>query len=276
MRNTTIHNKYIGPVVQMPYLLADEWHTRKSMLGIRIFMSIYCILTFLITFVLYFVLKYRRGKQTWTSTLLFWINFSNAFIFTVLINAGWATNTFVAAAAHNALEFVIVLALYKKFFVESLFHSKKLYGILVDIAYIVGFLSVIPHFLITDFVLGSKIKAVGGISDVILFLVSLGGFIRYMVDVFRRYVLKNHQVKPAPRRHVALLITTLSHTTTVMLTFAACFLTTFQFIVIVVGTLIMNGVGAIYFLFQILDKPPAVVQPGDIPAVVEEEEDGYE
>jgi len=253
MRNTTVHNKYIGPVVQMPYLLADDWHTQPSLKGIRIFMTIYCIVTFLTSFSLFFYHKYKRGKQTWTNTLAFWFNFSNAFIFSVLINAGWTSNVFVIAAAHNALELIIVLTLYKKFFVDF-FHSAFAYKVIMDIAYVVGVLSVLPHLLIIDFELGAKIKAFGGISDFILFAVSLVGVTKYLIDIFRKFVRKNPDIHPAPRRHVALLITTLSHTTTVMITFAACFYTRLQFVMIIVGTLIMNMAGVVYFVFQILDK----------------------
>ena len=185
MRKTTVYSKYIGPVVQMPYLLADEWHSDPSMQPIRFLMSFYCMLTFCVSFTAFMYKRHRmkEHRQSWMTVLNLWFNFSNAFIFCVMANFGWITNVFTVAAAHNALEFFMFLALCQKLFpdydtVKSLVTNK----VLNDIFYIIGFVSVLPHLLIVDFELGAKIKGLGGISDLILCVVALLGLCKCVVN----------------------------------------------------------------------------------------------
>lgn len=243
-----------GPAARMPYLLSGHWRDTTLLKVLAIALTVYVNLTFLITLVLYFFQKYKRNmKQTYTNTLVLLFNFSNAFIFSILVNIGWVGNTFVVAAVHNAIEAMFILVLYKKFFKKLVGNTEVSYDLLMNVAVGAGFLTVVPHLLIVDFKINAYIKAIGGISDVSLFLASSAGLVKYAIDTYRRKYKRASVIK-AERRHVILLMNTLSHTGTVMLTFVTCFHTNTQLSIIVIGTAAMNTFGTLYFFFQINDK----------------------
>jgi len=248
MSDLVTNNKYIGPVARMPYLLTDQWRDDEYR-SVGLFMSVYVCCTCFATMVLCMAQKYQQRKPSWRDYLVFWFNFTNAFIFTVLVNAGWMANVFIVAALHNSIELLLILSLCKGAIKSILRNNENHMKLLGDISLVVAIATVIPHMLITDFQLNAFIKSAGGITDFLLFLTSVFWTVKDSVNLFRAHVLKQKDVH-VEFSHFVLSLNCLIHTLTVIMTFFTCFWVEGQFAFMITGTVLMNAAGVAYFVVK--------------------------
>ena len=145
MKDLVMINPTVGPVARMKYLLSDQWVENQLYHTSAFYMTIFVTVACMLCTGLCMAKKYQRKELTWRTHLVYWFNFTNAFIFAVLINFGWTGNVFIPAAVHNSIEFLLIVNLCRSGIKKYLLRNSE-FGtrILEDISLFLAFATALP------------------------------------------------------------------------------------------------------------------------------------
>lgn len=252
MTNIVYKGQILGPVVRMGYLLSDYWQNDVTLQVMSIIVGIMIGLMFVFDAFLFGVIKVVNNRRSMVDLSLLIFNFTNALIFLVLTQIGWTIPTFFIAALHNSTELLIILILFKKYF-PSLFPSKRVYNLFLYFLTLIAIAFTLPHLIIQDFSVNFYLKLTGAITDVILWIFCLIMTVKYIYNVIMEKACKS-DTKIPPHRHLVFLLNVLSHTSTVMLSVFSCQSMITQAVFILIGTILMNSLGLIYYITCFVEK----------------------
>src|SRR3989338_4832142 len=93
---------------------------------------------------------------------------------------GWSTNTFFMAAVHNSIEMFLCVTIFRKYY-KFLQNHKRIYMAIKDFAFLLSFILCLPHLIIVNFEINTYLKMPGGATDIILFIICIIAYIKYIV-----------------------------------------------------------------------------------------------
>src|SRR3989338_2390034 len=249
-------NDIVGNVSNMKYMLSGKWRNEVSTYVLSIMMSIFVFLCGLSIICLYLVKKYRKGVTS-TDKIMLFFNLSNVIIFIMLSLLGWSTNTFFMAAVHNSIEMFLCVTIFIKYY-KFLQNHKRIYMAIKDFAFLLSFILCLPHLIIVNFEINTYLKMPGGATDIILFIICIIAYIKFIIYAIKHFSLKKN-VPIIKHTHFWMVNNIFAHTLTVIFTFLSCEITIFHLICIIIGTFFMNLFGVIYCIVSLREKsnPPS-------------------
>ena len=263
MTNPVVYNKIFGPIIQMPYLLANEWYTNASLYPLALMMTVFVLSTSLISTVLYVWTREKadskdtdlnNDRQVNTflpsiETQFLWFNWSNSIIFALLSNCGWLSKTFVLAELHNGLEVFMSMNFMLQHCSPNSRMSKILKNNILN-KFLLGVILGLALFqlVVFDLVLAANVKAVGGVGDIIL-LFTAGYDIYVLCKPSREGKLTIEWSKTLFMR-----LGCVAHAVTVMFTFSTCLLRDVQLVGMILGTVFMNIFGLLYYTLNYIES----------------------
>lgn len=250
MEDVVSKGPVLGTVIRMPFLLSGYWKESLPLYISITIVSVFCVAWSLSNTAILFSLIVKEYPNIDATDILTWLfNWSNTIILVLLVQVGWNIFTFPIATIHNCIELHISLIQISEMAI-SCTGKKLLIDRIKRYVYVFAFtleaLFVIPHVFIPNYQIAMYISSAGAIGDLALLCTCVAGVIYTIVHSIRAYL--KHDVFWISERHLVLLVNMISHSGTVVLLFISCPFLYAQLVMIFGGTILMNFIGALYFV----------------------------